>query len=125
MLKIVTEQLNFILALVSRVTQIKCCLKQAKQLLKHIIRIIRETQERGAERYSGQFSSKTRNKYKIYVEQKFKPLLLQSITIDAKQSLYRSLPHTPFTSFATLHLMQKSGWAGPPFIERDKRRTVE
>jgi hypothetical protein len=21
--------------------------------------------------------------------------------------------------------MQKSGWAGPPFIKRDKRRTVE
>jgi hypothetical protein len=48
-------------------------------------------------------------------------LLLQSITVDAKPSIDRSLPHTPFTSFATLLLMQKSGWAGPPFIEKRQK----
>ncbi len=58
----------------------------------------------------------------IYVEQKIKSLLLRSITVDAKPSIDRSLPHTSFTSFAALHLMQKNGWAGPPFYRKRQKK---
>ncbi len=56
----------------------------------------------------------------IYVEQKFKPLLLQSITVDAKQSLDKSTTH-PLTFFAYLHFVQKERVAVSTFYrERQK-----
>ncbi len=61
----------------------------------------------------------------IYVEQKFKPLLLQSITIDAKPSLDRSLPHTPFTSgfyIFCLFAFDAKEWVVRPSFYRERQK---